>query len=83
MTFPIVDPKQFESLGADYHGFGESNWKVVSELNKALSAGVATDVSTQSGGGALRVESLDATLKVVSFLMRNIIFYNDIPKSKA
>lgn len=80
---PIVDPKQFETLGADYHGFGEASWKVVSDLNKALSAGVATDVSTQSGGGALRVESLDATLKVVSFLMRNIVFYNDIPKSKA
>ena len=80
---PIVDPKQFETLGGDYHGFGESSWKVVSELNKALTAGVATDVSTQSGGGALRVESLDATLKVVSFLMRNIVFYNDIPKSKA
>lgn len=83
MTFPIVDPKQFETLGADYHGFGESSWKVVSELNKALTAGVATDISTQSGGGALRVESLDATLKVVSFLMRNIVFYNEIPKSKA
>lgn len=81
--FPMVDPKMFEGVGADFHGFGETSWKVVSDLNKALSAGVATDVSTQSGGGALRVESLDATLKVVSFLMKNIVFYNEIPKSKA
>ena len=72
--FPLVDPKMFEGVGADFHGFGETSWKVVSDLNKALSAGVATDVSTQSGGGALRVESLDATLKVVSFLMKNIVF---------
>lgn len=80
-TFPITDPKQFE--GQDFHGFGESSWNVVNDLNKALSAGDATDVSTQSGGGALRVESLDATLKIVSFMMKNIVFYNDIPKSKA
>lgn len=80
---PAIDTKQFEGLPGEGHGFGESSIQVVSDLNKALTAGVATDVSTQSGGGALRVESLDSTLKVVSFMMKNIIFYNDIPKSKA
>lgn len=83
MTFPIVDSRQFEGLGADFHGFGETSWQVVSDLNKALSAGVADGVANQSNGGALRVESLESTLKVVSFMMKNITFYNDIPKSKA
>jgi hypothetical protein len=80
MSYPIIDPKQFEGLG---DGFGVHPAEQVAELNKALSAGVAVDPATQSGGGALRVESLDATLKIVSFLMKNIVFYNDIPKSKA
>lgn len=78
--YPIIDPKQFEGLG---DGFGVHPAEQVAELNKALSAGVAVDPATQSGGGALRVESLDATLKIVSFMMKNIVFYNDIPKSKA
>jgi len=78
--YPVVDTKQFESHG---QGFGISDAATLSELNKALTAGYASDPGTQSGGGALRVEALDATLKIVSFMMKNIVFYNDIPKSKA
>lgn len=81
--FPLVDPKQFENLGSNYIGFGETSAEVVASLNKALATGYATSPATQSGGGALRVESLDATLKIVSFMMKNIVFYNEIPKSKA
>lgn len=80
MNFPIIDSKQFEGLG---DGFGMNTAQEVAELNKALSAGYASDPASQSQGGALRVESLDATLKVVSFMMKNIVLYNDIPKSKA
>lgn len=78
--WPMIDPKQFESHG---DGFGATNAETLGDLNKALSAGYATDPGTQSGGGALRVESLDSTLKVVSFMEKNIVFYNDIPKTKA
>ena len=77
---PIIDPKQFEGHG---HGFGASSLQAVQDINKALTAGYAADPGTQSGGGALRVESLDSTLKIVSFMMKNIVFYNDIPKSRA
>ena len=78
--FPVIDPKQFEGHG---DGPGVSGQQAVADINKALTAGFASDPAAQSGGGALRVESLDATLKIVSFMMKNIIFYNDIPKSKA
>ena len=78
--YPVVDPRQFEGHG---HGFGLSDPQTVQELNKALTAGYASDPASQAGGGALRVESLDATLKIVSFMMKNIVMYNDIPKSKA
>lgn len=78
--YPMLDPKQFEQHG---EGFGISDAQTVADLNKALTAGYATDPAGQSGGGALRVESLDSTLKIVSFLEKNIVFYNDIPKTKA
>lgn len=80
MFFPMIDPKQFEGHG---DGFGISSQQEVADMNKALSAGYGTDPSAQADGGALRVESLEATLKIVSFMMKNIVFYNDIPKSKA
>ena len=83
MNVPIIDPRQYESLGRDFNGFGESSQEIVADLNKALSAGYATDPASQSAGGALRVESLDATLKIVSFMMKHIRLYNDVPKSKA
>lgn len=78
--YPTVDPRQFEGHG---DGFGVSQAQEVANLNKALTAGYAADPGSQAGGGALRVESLDATLKIVSFMMKNIVLYNDIPKSKA
>jgi hypothetical protein len=78
--FPVIDTRQFESHG---EGFGVSDPRTLQDVNKALSAGFASDPASQSGGGALRVESLDATLKIVSFMMKNIVFYNDIAKSKA
>jgi hypothetical protein len=77
---PVIDAKQFEGHG---DGFGTSSSQTVADLNKALTAGYAVDPSTQGNGGALRVESLDSTLKIVSFLEKNIVLYNDMPKSKA
>jgi hypothetical protein len=77
--FPTLDTKQFEQHG---EGFGVSDAKTVADLNKALTAGYASD-TTASNGGALRVESLDSTLKIVSFMEKNIVMYNDIPKTKA
>jgi hypothetical protein len=78
--YPVIDPKQFESHG---QGFGTSDAQTVAELNKAMSAGYGVDPAGQANGGALRVESLDSTLKIVSFMEKNIMFYNDIPKTKA
>jgi hypothetical protein len=78
--YPMIDTKSFEGHG---EGFGQSSAATVQDLNKALTAGYAADPGSQSGGGALRVESLDATLKIVSFMEKNIVFYNDIPKTKA
>lgn len=79
---PIVNKGDFEGHGS---GFGSSSPEQVDELNKALTAGYGYTGAPGSlaGGGALQVESLDATLKIVSFMMKNIVLYNDLPKSQA
>ena len=71
------------SLG-DYdglNGFGTSTTGDVNELSKALSAGY--QVSNQTGGSALRVESLEASLKVVTWSNKHIKLWKKIPKSPA
>ena len=53
----------------------------VQELQKALSAGVG--VPALSGGTALQVQSLEATMRVVTYTMQNIKFWKLIPKLPA
>jgi hypothetical protein len=61
-------------------GFGESDGADLDALRKALSIGT-TDPPV--GADALRVESLDATLKVLTYLMANLKLWQAIPKSGA
>ena len=55
------------------------------ELNKALSATYGYDGAPTSltGGGVLQVESLDATMKVVTFEEQHLKLWPMIPKSRA
>jgi hypothetical protein len=65
-------------------GFGLSTWQEVAELNKAIAAGY--DIPATSGGisgSALRVESLESSLKVITFQMQHIKFWQKIPKLPA
>lgn len=63
------------------NGFGSSNSSEVGDLQKALEAGY--EVSSQTGGNALRVESLEGSLKVVTHTAHHIKFWKKIPKSPA
>ena len=74
---PQVSLKDYDGL----NGFGTSSMNDVNELTKALSAGYQT--SGQTGGSALRVESLESSLKVVSFTNKHIKLWKKIPKSAA
>jgi hypothetical protein len=76
----------------DVQGFGIGSTQDIQAINKALegvtgpgiSAGYAFQGPTdQAGGGALRVESLDSSLKVITFTDKHINFWKDIPKSPA
>ena len=69
----MISTQDFESA---QEGFGIGSMNQVEELNKALTAGYAYPAT--SGGGALRVESLEATLRIVTFTLQNIKFWKAI-----
>lgn len=72
-----VSLQHYEGL----NGFGSAPAADVQELQKALEAGY--QVVNQTGGSALRVESLEASLKVVTYTNHHIKFWKKIPKSPA
>lgn len=79
-----MDVKTYENLGS---GFGVAPANDVLELKKALEAGYAgapegaTDVMV--GGAALRVQSLEASLKVLTWREEHLVLWRDIPKTPA
>jgi len=65
------------------NGYGSASFNDVQELNKALEAtnlrgGASEGLSTVSGA-PLKVESLEQTLKVVTYTMKNIVLWKDMP----
>lgn len=72
-------------LGATGTTFGIGTASEVEELNKALTAGYGRGGDTTDGaiGSPLRVESLEATLKLLTFSEKHIVFWRDIPKLPA
>ncbi|UCG53367.1 MAG: hypothetical protein JSW58_07390 [Candidatus Latescibacterota bacterium] len=74
---------------SDYQGvegFGAASQNDVDQLNKALSAGSEINppgAVTAGDGFALRVESLERTLKNTTYKMEHIKFWKSIPKLAA
>lgn len=66
-------------------GYGITSAQEVDELNKALSAGAGYSgaPTALTGGGVLQVESLDASLKSVTYEMKNIKLWPMIAKDQA
>lgn len=62
---------------------GEAASGDVAELQKALTAGYGTDVATLSGGGALRIQSLDKTMKSVIQENKHFVLFNELRKGSA
>jgi len=63
-------------------GFGESSMADLVELRKALEIGTSQPV-TGTGFDALRVESLEATLKLLTYSAEHVKLWNMIPKLEA
>lgn len=72
-------------LGATGTTFGVGTASDVEELNKALTAGYGRGGDQTDGalGAPLRVESLENTLKVLTFSEKHIVMWRDIPKLPA
>jgi len=64
------------------HGFGTSSTQQVMDLQKALTAGTAQGPGA-TGGSALRVESLEESLKVLTYTDRHLKLWPKIFKSPA
>lgn len=65
------------------NGFGMATAAEVDALNKALSAGYGVSPDTQFGGGAFRVESLENSLKVLTYSDQHVKLWKKIPKLPA
>lgn len=80
MNYGGISLEAYSGVGA---GFGEETLGNVELLNKALAAGDqrggAVEGLTTASGAPLKVESLDKTLKVVTFKMQNIVLWKELP----
>lgn len=65
-----------------YNGPGTATSAELEQLNKALNAGYQIGAG-RTGGSALRVESLEASLKVLTYTSSHIKLWKKIPKSPA
>lgn len=74
----------YEDFG---QGFGSTSQAEVSDLYKALQAGSITgretDGALDASGAPLKVESLEGTLKSLTFSERDIRFWQRVPKMEA
>ena len=78
-------------MSTNYHfvdfteGHGAGTLNDVEQLNKALEAGAgyAGAPTALTGGGALQVESLDASLKSVTYARKDIKLWSMIAKDQA
>lgn len=62
---------------------GGASMEAVAELQKALTAGYGTDVSTLTGGGALRIQSLDRTMQATIQENKHFRLFNELQKTSA
>ena len=74
--------RAFQGSQNGYAGFGIGSQTEIDELSKALEAGFQIGAG-RTGGSALRVESLEASLKVITYTSSHIKFWKKIPKSPA
>lgn len=62
---------------------GDMGMDALGELQKALTSGYGTDVSTLTGGGALRIQSLDKTMMATIVENKHFRLFNLLSKTMA
>jgi hypothetical protein len=79
----MFDPKMFPQLANGASATGAMGLDQVAELQKALTSGYGTDVSTLSGGGAFRIQSLDRTMMATIQENKHFRLFNELAKQPA
>lgn len=77
----MIGMQHYSANQGGLNGFGIEPGGSVQDLEKALSAGF--QISNQTGGSALRVESLEGSLKAVTYTAHHIKMWKKMPKSPA
>jgi len=72
----------FEHMLNQDDGFGEATMAELAELRKALEIGYSQPV-TGTGFDALRVESLESTLKLLTYSAQHVRLWSQISKTEA
>lgn len=73
----------FPQLAAGGSATGAMGLDQVAELQKALTVGYGTDVSTLSGGAAFRIQSLDRTMMATIQENKHFRLFNELNKQPA
>lgn len=79
----MITPAMLPNVAGGQSVTGEMNFNDVGELRKALEAGYGTDVSTLTGGGALRIQSLEKTLMATIQENEHFALFNELQKTNA
>lgn len=80
----MINPNILPSLaGGQQSVTGEMGFDAVSELRKALTADYGTDVAGLTGGGALRVQSLEKTMMATIQENKHFRLFNALQKTNA
>jgi hypothetical protein len=79
----MINPETLAGLAGGRVTSGEMASGDVAELRKALEAGYGTDVSALSGGGALRIQSLEKTMMSTIQENKHFALFNELAKGNA
>ena len=79
----MLNPQMFQAAAGGQVVSGEMAFGDVAELRKALEAGYGTDVSALTGGGALRIQSLEKTMMATIQENKHFALFNELAKTNA
>lgn len=79
----MINPNALPQISGGQSITGEMAMNDVAELRKSLEAGYGTDVASLTGGGALRIQSLEKTLMSTIQENKHFALFNALAKSNA
>lgn len=79
----MINPAILPNVAGGQSVTAQMDFQSVDELRKALTADYGTDVATLTGGGALRIQSLEKTLMATIQENEHFALFNELQKSNA